>query len=296
MNRAPGMSPAGNGERSLTGAVRDPSRFPVLVELRPPLAGLGRDERIDAWIDLHDAIGRFVRDGHWILLTDDAVGEAEEENLGHSLANLPGDVPRDRVVPILTCKHSLDYCLVYAQRTVAAGIGTLTVVGGDPGGPPRCVPHAYLLRERLRRAAPGLTLAGWANPHRDADEQFRFLASDFHADLSLTQIVTDASLGSLEALATRIERDGLDLPLVAGVFHFHNADPRRLEMLGRFFPVPAERITREYESGVAPETFTARAIRAARDAGASAVYVSNVGLTGGPRRLRSILRRAGLGA
>lgn len=282
-----------SGEGSLLRAIRERDGFPVLVELRPPLAGLDRNDRIDAWIDLHDTIGRLVRDGHWILLTDDAVGEAEEENLGHSLANLPPEVPRDRIVPILTCKHTLDYCLLYGQRAAAAGIETLTVVGGDPGGPARCVPHAYLLRDRLRRSVPQLTLAGWANPHRDAEEQFGYIEEDFHADLSLTQIVTDHTLGHLEALATRIERAGLDLPLVAGVFHFHNADPRRLEMLGRFFPVPTERITRAYESGVEPEEFTARAIRSARDAGARAVYVSNVGIGRGARRLRRILDLAG---
>jgi 5,10-methylenetetrahydrofolate reductase len=292
----PSADPASGDARngSLLRAIRQPGEFPVLVELRPPLAGLGRDARIDAWIDLHDSIGRFVRDGHWILLTDDAVGEAEEENLGHSLANLPDDVPRDRIVPILTCKHSLEYCLLYGKRAAGAGIETLTVVGGDPGGPARCVPHAYLLRDRLRASVPGLTLAGWANPHRDPEEQFGFLEDDFHADLSLTQIVTDESVGHLASLASRIARSGLDLPLVAGIFHFHNADPRRLEMLGRFFPVPAERITREYDAGVEPEAFTARAVRAARDAGASAVYVSNVGLGRGARRLRRILELAGV--
>jgi 5,10-methylenetetrahydrofolate reductase len=263
----------------------------VLVELRPPLAGLDRTERMDAWIDLADAIGRFVRDGHSILLTDDAVGEAEEENLSHSLANLGREVPRERVVPILTCKHALEYCELYAQRAAAAGLDTLTVVGGDPGGPPRCVPHAWELRRRLRDLVPDMGLFGWANPHRDPDEQFGFLSRDFHADASLTQIVTPDSPGHLEALASRIDAEGLDLPLIAGVFHFHNASPARLEMLGRFFPVPAEEITRAFERGVEPEAYTASAIRTALDAGARTVYVSNVGVTGGPRRLRRILER-----
>lgn len=270
-------------------ALRAEGHAPVMVELRPPLAGLDRPARMDAWIDLADAIGRFVRDGHWILLTDDAVGEAEEENLSHSLANLGPDVAMDRVVPILTCKHTLEYCELYAQRAVAAGLDALTVVGGDPGGPPRCVPHAWELRRRLRGIAPGMSLFGWANPHRNAEEQFGFLSERFHADASLTQIVTPDSPGHLEALARRIDDAGLDLPLVAGVFHFHNASPARLEMLGRFFPVPAEEITRAYERGIEPEAYTASAIRTALDAGASAVYVSNVGVTGGPRRLRRIL-------
>lgn len=278
-------------DASLPRALRDAAEPPILVELRPPLAALDRDARIDSWIDLNDAMDRFIRDGHWILLTDDAVGDAEEENLGHSLANLSPEVPRDRIVPILTCKHTLEYCLLYGQRAAAAGIQSIAVVGGDPGGPPRCVPHAFELRSRLQGVVPGMALAGWANPHRDPDEQYRFLTENFHAEFSLTQVVTPHSPGDLETLVRRLDRDGIDLPLVAGIFHFHNANPERLEMLGRFFPVPAEQITRAYASGMDPEEYTAKAIRRALDSGARSVYLSNLGLTGAPRRLERILAR-----
>ncbi|MDT8367926.1 MAG: hypothetical protein RQ745_01875 [Longimicrobiales bacterium] len=276
---------------SLSQALRAEDPPPVLVELRPPLAGLDRAARIDMWIDLNDAIGRFTRDGHRVLFTDDAVGEVEEENLGHVLANLPPEAPPDRIIPILTCKHTLDYCLLYARRAHASGIRTLLVVGGDPGGPSRCVPHAFELRARLNALVPDLDLAGWANPHRDPDEQFDFLAHDFHAGFSLTQIVSHASPGHLEGLAERIVAEGLDLPLVAGIFHYHNADPERLSSLDRYFPVPAREITRAYEAGVEPERWTAQSIRSALDAGATSVYLSNLGVTGGPRRLRRILER-----
>ena len=37
----------------------------------------------------------------------------------------------DRLVPFLTSKHSLDYCLMYADRASAHGFGALTVLGGD---------------------------------------------------------------------------------------------------------------------------------------------------------------------
>ncbi len=134
-----------------------------------------------------------------------------------------------------------------------------------------------------------MALAGWANPHRDPDEQYRFLTEDFHAEVSLTQVVTHHSPGDLETLARRLDRDGIDLPLIAGIFHFHNANPRRLEMLGRYFPVPAEQITRAYASGMDPEAYTATAVRSALDSGARAVYISNLGMTGAPRRLERIL-------
>jgi len=78
------------GDASLVRALRarEGDDMPVLVELRPPLAGLDRGERIDMWIDMNDAMGRFVRDGHWILLTDDAIGEGVD-NEGHIDKTLP---------------------------------------------------------------------------------------------------------------------------------------------------------------------------------------------------------------
>jgi hypothetical protein len=51
-----------------------------------------------------------------VFLTDSAVGAREENNLRHLVANLGDDVARDRVVPFLTAKHSLEYCLAYADR------------------------------------------------------------------------------------------------------------------------------------------------------------------------------------
>ena len=155
----------------------------VAVELRPPPAGMDPGEAMEAWIDLHQALRRFAGQGRFVIVTDNAVGDAEEENLAHMLANLPEEAPRTRIVPILTSKHSLGYCLLYAERAAAAGLDALTVVGGDRGvGPPRCVDHAFQLRARIRERVPELVLGGGANPHRPADEQAGFLtAPDFHA-------------------------------------------------------------------------------------------------------------------
>src|SRR6188474_2433899 len=81
----------------------------VAVELRPPRSGMSYAESVDAWIDMYHAIRRLARHDTLIFLTDNAVGQAEEENLAHLTGNLAGDVPLARVVPFLTCKHPLDY-------------------------------------------------------------------------------------------------------------------------------------------------------------------------------------------
>jgi 5,10-methylenetetrahydrofolate reductase len=263
----------------------------VTVELRPPRTGLGAAASMDAWIDLNHAVRRFTAAGRFVFLTDDAVGQREEENLGHLQANLAEAADPSRVIPFLTCKHALDYCLLYAERATSMGLRTLVVLGGDrDAGPPRCLPHAYLLRGRLRERVPALTLGGWANPHADPAEQARYLAQgDFHAGFYLTQVVSHHSARRLAALTEACAARGCSLPGIAGVFHYRSANPRTLERLGDFFPVPAAALTREFEAGARPEEITARSIRAALDAGARGVYVSNLGLRRPERRLEEIL-------
>jgi len=250
---------------------------------------------MEAWIDLHHVLRRFTREGRFVFVTDNAVGKAEEENLAHLLANLPEEAPRDRVVPILTSKHTLDYCLLYAQRAAAAGLDALTVVGGDTAvGPPRCVPHAYQLRARIRERVPALTLGGWANPHRPATEQADFLtAPDFNAAFYLTQVISHHSAGGLAALNEEMARRGAGTPGLAGIFLYRSANPRTLERLGAYFPVPARELTAEFSAGAAPEEICARSVRAALDAGAAGVYLSNLGFREAGRRLRRILDHLG---
>jgi hypothetical protein len=45
--------------------------------------------------------------------------------------NLGRDVPRERIVPFLTAKHSLEYCVSYAERADQQGFPALVVLGGD---------------------------------------------------------------------------------------------------------------------------------------------------------------------
>src|SRR5215831_19384150 len=101
------------------------------VELRPPRAELDAAAGMNAWIDTYHAVSGFVRGGTFVFLTDSAVGANEEQNLRHLVINLGTDVPRDRVVPFLTSKHPLEFCLSYAERAWHEGFGALVVLGGD---------------------------------------------------------------------------------------------------------------------------------------------------------------------
>src|SRR5687767_9481952 len=80
-------------------------------------------------------------------MTDGAIGKREEPNLRHVVLNLGPETDRARIVPILTTKHTLEYCLDFAERTYQLGFRSMVVLGGDKSdGIPRCVPHANLLR------------------------------------------------------------------------------------------------------------------------------------------------------
>src|ERR1700759_982392 len=127
---------------------------------------------MDAWIDTYHAVRRLTREGRFVFLTDSAVGAQEEDNLRHLVTNLGQDVPRPRIGPFLTSKHSLDYCLSYGERARQHGFPALVVLGGDKSvGAPRSVEHAWQLRQLLRRHDHTIALGGWANPHGDPDRQ-----------------------------------------------------------------------------------------------------------------------------
>lgn len=263
----------------------------VTVELRPPRSDLGSEKGMGAWIDLHHALGRLTRDDLFVFLTDNAVGAAEEESLAHVGANVGDSVDLRRIVPILTCKHTLQYCETFAARAASDGFEALTVLGGDVSvPPPRCVPHGRDLREILASLVPSLSLGGWVNPHRDAVEQVGYLtAPDAHADFALSQIVSHHSLGSVERFRARLDQVGSTTPVAYGVFYYRSANPRTLSTLADFFPVPVDAVTAEFEAGATADEICARSIRELRGVGADKVYVSNLGERGAGRRLQRIL-------
>jgi hypothetical protein len=245
----------------------------------------------DAWIDTYHSVRGLTRSGTFVFLTDSAVGSKEEDNLRHLVINLGVDVPRSSVVPFLTCKHPLDYCLAYADRARDHGFEALVVLGGDKSiGPVRCVEHAWQLREQIRRRVPDLALGGWANPHANPVAQVDHLMQDrAHAEFYLTQIVSHHSRGAVEGFLAEAGRRGLTLPGMFGVFYYRSANPRTLAALKDFLPVPVEELTREFDSGATADEICARSIRALIEAGARHFYVSNLPLGRAATTLNRIL-------
>jgi 5,10-methylenetetrahydrofolate reductase len=268
------------------------------AELRPPRAELAAAEGMDAWIDTYHAVQRLTRQGTFVFLTDSAVGAQEEDNLRHLVTNLGNDVPRERIVPFLTSKHSLEYCLSYAERAHQNGFPALVVLGGDKAvGAPRSVEHAWQLRKLLRDRDHTLTLGGWANPHADPERQVDYLAApNFNAEFYLTQVVSHHHADRVERFIAAAKRRGLTLPGIFGVFFYRSANPRTLETLKSFLPVPAEGLARDFASGATPEDVCARTIRTLMDAGARHFYISNLPVARAQQVLSQILAKVGVTA
>jgi 5,10-methylenetetrahydrofolate reductase len=250
----------------------------IAAELRPPRAELEAGASMDAWIDTYHAVRGLTRSGTFVFLTDSAVGLKEEDNLRHLVINLGSDVPRSRVIPFLTCKHSAEFCLSYADRARQHGFESLVILGGDKHvGPPRCVEHAWQLREMIRARERQLTLGGWANPHATAANQVSHLLDDrATAEFYLTQIVSHHSRASVERFLAEADRRGLQLPGMFGVFYYRSANARTLETLSQFLPVPAAELQQEFAAGGTPDSVCARSIRELGAAGVRHFYVSNL--------------------
>ncbi|MSO84208.1 MAG: hypothetical protein EXQ53_13095 [Acidobacteria bacterium] len=268
----------------------------IAAELRPPRAELNSSEGMDAWIDMYHAVKALTRQDVAVFLTDSAVGTEEEHNLRHLVTNLGRDVPRDHVVPFLTTKHSLDFCLGYAEQAWQDGFPSLVVLGGDKSvGRPRCVNHAWELRRDIRAREPRLKLGGWANPYGDPMRQVDYLADEaFTAEFYLTQIVSHLDVAPVERFVNEARRRGLDrLPGMFGVFYYRSANPKTLGVLSRFLPVPVEPLAAEFASGATPIDVCARTLRAMMDIGARHFYISNLPLLSASSTLNAILERAG---
>jgi hypothetical protein len=262
------------------------------VELRPPRAELDAAASRDAWIDTYHAVRGVVGHGTFVFLTDSAVGEREEHNLRHLVAYLGGDVPRDRVVPFLTTKHPIDYCLDYADRAWHEGFQSLVVLGGDRTvGPPRCVDHAWQLRQMIRRHVPGLSLGGWANPHADAARQVGYLAdADFNGEYFLTQVVSHHHRPAIDRFMNETTRQGVATPGMFGVFYYRSANPKTLAALQHFLPVPADALAREFAEGASADDVCARTLRALAEAGVRHYYISNLPVGRAQRTLERVLK------
>jgi 5,10-methylenetetrahydrofolate reductase len=265
----------------------------IAAELRPPRAELETRASMDAWIDTYHAVRSLTREGTPVFLTDSAVGLKEEDNLRHLVSNLGTEVSRRGVVPFLTCKHPLEYCTAYADRAVQHGFQAVVVLGGDKSvGPPRCVEHAWQLRQEIRKHQPQLLLGGWANPHADTVRQIGHLLEEHAtAEFYLTQIVSHHSRDRVRDFVAEAGRRGLAIPGVFGVFYYRSANARTLDALESFLPVPVRQLTAEFATGATADEICARTIRALREAGARHFYISNLPLQRAARTLSSILAK-----
>ena len=265
------------------------------VELRPPRTELDAAAGMDAWIDTYHAVSGFVRGRMFVFLTDSAVGAREENNLRHLVINLGTDVPRDYVVPFLTTKHTMEFCLSYAERAWQEGFRSLVVLGGDRTvGPPRCVEHAWQLREAIHKHVPDLSLGGWANPHADPAAQAGYMEDEHYGgEFFLTQVVSHHDTPKVDTFLAELSRRKVEMPGVFGVFYYRSANPRTLDVLSRFLPVPAESLAAEFAAGATPIDICARTLRAMMDVGVRHFYISNLPLVGTSSTLKAIIERAG---
>src|SRR5438552_14038891 len=184
---------------SLLNALRDPKQFSLHVEMCPPRVDLPLEQSVEAWIDSNRLMRKITSRGQFVFLTDGAIGRREEPNLRHVMINLGREADRSRIIPILTTKHSLEYCLEFAQRAYLLGFSSMVVLGGDKNDKePRCVEHAYELRSLIRKAVPGLTLGGWTSPHGGGRQVEYMLGPEYSADFYLAQIVSHYQIRSIE--------------------------------------------------------------------------------------------------
>jgi hypothetical protein len=267
----------------------------IAAELRPPRAELGSREGMDAWIDMYHSVRSLARKEVRVFLTDSAVGTQEENNLRHLVTNLGRDVARDHVIPFLTSKHSLEFCLSYAEQAWQHGFPALVVLGGDKSvGRPRCVEHAWQLRAQIRTRERRLTLGGWANPYADTAAQIDYVSDDcFNAEFYLTQIVSHLNVGPVERFIAEMNRRGITKPGMFGVFFYRSANPNTLAALSQFLPVPVDGLTREFNAGATAVDVCARTMRALLDVGARHFYISNLPLHSAATTLNEILDRVG---
>jgi len=262
---------------SILRALSDSKRFLLNVEMCPPRVDLPLEQSVDAWIDSNRLMRKITSLGRFVFMTDGAIGRREEPNLRHVTINLGSEAERARIVPILTTKHSLEYCLEFANRSYTLGFTSLVVLGGDKSDDtPRCVEHAYELRRLIRRAVPGLTLGGWASPHGGTRQAEYMLHPEYSADFYLAQIVSHYQLPAVDEFIDATERLGVKIPGIFGVFYYRTANPKTFAMLSKFLPVPVEELTRDFAAHVPPEEICARSVHALVRRGVKNVYISNL--------------------
>jgi 5,10-methylenetetrahydrofolate reductase len=235
------------------------------------------EESVEAWIDSNHLMRKITALKRFLFMTDGAIGRREEPNLRHITINLGPEAERSRIIPILTTKHSLDYCQDFADRAYSLGFTSLVVLGGDKSDrEPRCVEHAWELRRLIRQRVPGLTLGGWASPHGGRRQVEYILDPDYSADFYMAQIVSHYERQGLDEFLNEAARTGVRIPGIFGVFYYRSANVKTLEVLSRFFPVPAADLQRDFSAGITSVEICAQSVYSLVRSGVHNIYVSNL--------------------
>jgi len=267
----------------------------INVEMCPPRMDLPMEESVEAWIDSNHLMRKITALRRYVFMTDGAIGRREEPNLRHVTINLGPEADRSRIVPILTTKHTLEYCLEFAERSYGLGFTSMVVLGGDKSdGVRRCVEHAYELRRLIRERVPGMTLGGWASPHGGRRQVEYILDPNYSADFFLAQIASHYQTEALDSFLESIHQLRIEIPAIFGVFYYRSANAKTCSLLSQFFPVPFEGLKHDFDSGVAPQEICARSISALLKRGVKHVYISNLPMGSAAKTLSDIESRVDL--
>ena len=257
---------------------------------------------MDAWIDTYHAVRRLTRQRH-VRVSDRQrrrlAGRGQPPAPRHESRRPMSS--RERIVPFLTSKHTLEL-LPARTRNVRGSTGfrrSSCSAATRRVGPPRCVEHAWELREAIRERQPDLRLGGWANPHADAGAQVDFLL-DEHAHRGVLPDADRVAPRSRRR-SRRFVGEASDAACRAARAVRRLLLPQREPADARGTPrVPAgagRRAARGVRAPARRRTKSARA-QCARccDLGVRRFYISNLPLDTPQRTLGQILERAGVTA
>ena len=154
-----------------------------------------------------------------------------------------------------------------AERAHQNGFRALVVLGGDKHvGQPRSVEHAWQLREKSRRG-PALALGGWVESSRRSRYAGRSpprRARD-RGVLPDPDRLAPQRAKRREAFSRKGDAAVSRSRALFGLFYYRSANPRTLDVLSSFLPVPVDELKKEFadgrHSGISLRALIARSCR-----------------------------------
>ena len=116
-------------------------------------------------------------------------------------------------------------------------------------------------------------------PSRSQVRRWRQYLADERAEAAVYRDIASRRTGEERAILLALaeaERRQLSLPGMFGVFYYRSANPKTLETLREFLPVPVAELREEFAAGATPDAVCARSIRELTASGARHFYVSNL--------------------